>query len=62
MERLSVVRWSSRVSAHMVAIAQLAERLVVVLKVAGSSPVSHPLFVSRLFGRPRSLLCRDCCP
>ena len=26
----------------MVAIAQLAERLVVVLKVAGSSPVSHP--------------------
>ena len=28
----------------MVAIAQLAERLVVVLKVAGSSPVSHPTF------------------
>ncbi len=27
---------------HMVAVAQLAERLVVVQEVAGSSPVSHP--------------------
>ena len=27
----------------MVAVAQLAERLVVVQEVAGSSPVSHPL-------------------
>lgn len=29
-------------SGHMVGIAQLAERLVVVQEVAGSSPVTHP--------------------
>ena len=29
-------------AAHMVGIAQLAERLVVVQEVAGSSPVTHP--------------------
>ena len=31
----------------MVAVAQLAERLVVIQDVAGSSPVSHPLFLGK---------------
>ena len=32
----------------MVGIAQLVERLVVVQEVAGSSPVTHPKFNSKL--------------
>ena len=34
----------------MVAVAQLAERLVVVQEVAGSSPVSHPITPGRKAG------------
>lgn len=42
-------------NARMVAIAQLAERQIVALKVTGSSPVSHPTHY-------RSTLSRECRP
>ena len=41
---------------HMVAVAQLAERQVVVLDVAGSNPVGHPNARSWA-ARPRRLHC-----
>ncbi len=35
----------------MVGIAQSVERLVVVQKVAGSNPVTHPEYEVRIFGK-----------